>query len=88
MPGVFQSNFIRNVDPATINGIGHKVGVDIDFQPGQKVPREILDKVQAALGNMVGDPQALADAVVYVMQQPINIGIDEIVIRPQKNLDM
>lgn len=88
MPGVFQSNFIRNLDPATVNSIAQMVGVEFDFQPGQKVSQEVLDKAQAALSNMVGDPQALADAVVYVMQQPINVGIDEIVIRPQKNLDM
>lgn len=28
MPGVLQSNFIRNMDPATINGIGQMVGID------------------------------------------------------------
>jgi len=88
LPGVFESNFIRNMDPATVNGIGQMVGVDLDFKPGEKVPQEVLDKAQAALSNMVGHPQALADAVLYVMQQPLNIGIDEIVIRPQKNLDL
>lgn len=86
MPGVFQSNFIRNMNPATINGLGQMVGFDIDFKPGEKVPQEVLDKAQAAMSNMVGDAQALADAVVYVMRQPMNIGVDEIVIRPGKNL--
>ncbi|MBD3646036.1 MAG: SDR family NAD(P)-dependent oxidoreductase, partial [Pseudomonadales bacterium] len=53
---------------------------------GDRLPQEVLDKAQVAMSNVVGDPQALADAVVYIMQQPMNIGIDEIVIRPQKNL--
>ncbi|MBD3648420.1 MAG: SDR family oxidoreductase, partial [Pseudomonadales bacterium] len=38
MPGVFQSNFIRNLNPETIKAIGQMVGMDIDFKPGDRLP--------------------------------------------------
>lgn len=88
MPGVFASNFVRNMDPAFINGMAQMLGIELDFKAGDKLPDELQQKIIAAMGKQVGDSQALADAVVYIAQQPINIGIDEIIIRPQKNLDL
>jgi NADP-dependent 3-hydroxy acid dehydrogenase YdfG len=87
MPGVFASNFVRNMDPNVINGIGQMLGMDINFKAGDKLADDVQQQIVAALGKQVGDSQALADAVVYIAQQPINIGLDEIIIRPQKNLE-
>jgi NADP-dependent 3-hydroxy acid dehydrogenase YdfG len=89
MPGVFKSNFARNFDPAVVNGLAEMLGFsDFAFEKGQKLPPELMDKAQAAMSRQMGDPQALADAVLYIMRQPIDIGIDEIVVRPPKNLDI
>ena len=88
MPGVFMSNFIRNVEPDVINGMGQMLGIELDFKAGDKLPDDLQAKVQQVLEKQVGDTQVLADAVVYIAQQPGNIGIDEIIIRPQKNLDI
>lgn len=88
MPGVFASNFVRNMDPDFINGIGQMLGMEINFKAGDKLPDELQEKVLDAMNKQVGNSQALADAVVYIAQQPMNIGIDEIVIRPQKDMDL
>lgn len=87
MPGVFTSNFIRNVDPEIIRGMIAHLGLNIDFQPGTKLTAEELIAIHEGLSKQIGNPKALADAVSYVLRQPSNIGVDEIVIRPQKNLE-
>ncbi|MEE4282791.1 MAG: SDR family oxidoreductase [Pseudomonadales bacterium] len=87
MPGVFTSNFIRNVDAEIIRGMIAHLGLKIDFQAGTKLTAEELLTIHEGLSKQIGDPKALADAVLYVLQQPANIGIDEMVIRPQKNLE-
>jgi NADP-dependent 3-hydroxy acid dehydrogenase YdfG len=88
MPGVFASNFVRNMDPAFINGMAQALGIKLDFKAGDKLPDEMQQKITEMMSKQVGDSQALADAVVYIAEQPINIGIDEIIIRPQKNLQL
>ena len=86
MPGVFTSNFIRNVDPDVIRGMIAQLGLDLDFTPGEKMSNAELMTIHQALDKQIGDPQVLANAVLYILQQPANIGIDEMVIRPQQNL--
>jgi NADP-dependent 3-hydroxy acid dehydrogenase YdfG len=88
MPGVFASNFVRNMDPDFINGMAQMLGFELDFKAGDKLPDELQQKIIDAMNKQVGDSQALADAVVYIVEQPINLGIDEIIVRPQKNLEM
>jgi NADP-dependent 3-hydroxy acid dehydrogenase YdfG len=88
MPGVFASNFVRNMDPDYINGIAQMLGMTLDFKAGDKLPDELQQKIIDAMNKQVGDSQALADAVVYIVNQPIHLGIDEIIVRPQKNLEM
>ena len=88
MPGVFASNFVRNMDPDFINGMAQMLGIELDFKAGDKLPDELQQKIIDAMNKQVGDSQALADAVVYIVSQPSNLGIDEIIVRPQKNLEM
>ena len=87
MPGVFTSNFIRNIDPEIIRGMIAHLGLSIDFQAGTKLTSDELIAIHEGLSKQIGNPKALADAVLYVLQQPSNVGVDEIVIRPQKNLE-
>jgi NADP-dependent 3-hydroxy acid dehydrogenase YdfG len=88
MPGVFASNFVRNMDPDFINGMAQMLGIELDFKAGDKLPDELQQKIIDAMSKQVGDSQALADAVVYIVGQPINLGVDEIIVRPQKDLEM
>ena len=79
MPGPFATNFGRNLSAETINGMAGM----------PSMPKEawfqVLDRLHQAMNKQIGDVQVLADAVVYLVQQPINVGIEEIIIRPQKN---
>ena len=63
-----------------------QLGLDLDFTPGEKMSNAELMTIHQALDKQIGDPQVLANAVLYILQQPANIGIDEMVIRPQQNL--
>ncbi len=88
MPGVFGTNFVRNFDPALVKGIMDAVGMT-DVRPGNegKYPREALEEIQDKMGTVVGNPQDIAKAVLYLVSQPVSINIEELVIRPAKTLD-
>jgi len=89
MPGVFATNFIRNMDREMVEAIGASVGItDLSFDDQGRLPREQLAEVQHHLAPMVGDVQAIARAVEYVITQPIDLNIEEIVIRPRKSLPL
>ncbi len=88
MPGVIATNFARNYDPEVIKGIGALVGMELDLKPGEKIPDEALANAQAALENLIGKPEDIADAVLYTVSLPLRLNIPEIVVRPAKQLDL
>lgn len=89
MPGAFASNFVRYYDPELIQTILASVGVsDVDFSYGEKVDSETLDRVQEAMQKVLGHPDEIAKAVLYIVTQPIDVNIEEIVIRPGKSLNI
>ena len=51
-----------------------------------RASQEQIAELQAAMSTTIGDVEHIARAVEYVIAQPIELGIDELVIRPQKNL--
>lgn len=88
MPGPFASNFIRNYDRAFVEGLATSLGItDLAFDEEGRLPRETLAEVQKKLEPVLGNTEEIAKAVLYVVQQPPTIGLDEIVIRPQKTID-
>lgn len=87
MPGVFATNFTRNVDRALVEGLVGAAGItDLQFDDDGRLPQEQIDAFQAAMRPTVGNVQHIADAVEFVMTQPIELNIEELVIRPQKSL--
>lgn len=87
MPGVFATNIGRSSDAAMINAMMSAAGIDspeIDEQ-GRIHPKQI-DRIQAALATTMGNVEHIARAVEYVIAQPIEINIEELVVRPQKSL--
>lgn len=89
MPGAFASNFVRYYDPAVIDMILQSVGItDVEFTPGDKMDDETIDRVQKVMTKVLGDADEIAKAVLYVVTQPIDINIEEIVIRPGKSLNL
>jgi NADP-dependent 3-hydroxy acid dehydrogenase YdfG len=86
-PGVFATNFTRNVDREMVAGLAAAVGIDEpEFDDDGRLPQEQIDQVQAAMSTTIGNVEHIARAVEYVVTQPIELNIEEMVIRPQKSL--
>lgn len=86
-PGVFATNFTRNVDREMVGALAAGAGIDeLRFDDDGKLPQEQIDQLQRAMTPMVGDVDHIARAVEYVVTQPIELNIEELVIRPQKSL--
>jgi NADP-dependent 3-hydroxy acid dehydrogenase YdfG len=88
MPGAIATNFARNFDPEFLEGFVKMTGVDVEVKKGEKLPDELLDKIQPMLAQLLGDPQDVADAVLYAVTRPIRVNVEQIVVRPPKQLDL
>ena len=88
LPGATVTNFARNFSPAFTGGILKLAGSDIEFKQGDRVPDEALEKVTRLMSERFADPVHVANAVFYVVTQPIEINIEEIVVRPPKSMNL
>ncbi len=88
MPGAIATNFARNFDPDVIKGMVGATGMDIELKKGEKLPDEVLDKLQPMLKQLLGSPEDVARAVLYAVTQPIEVNVAEIVVRPPKQLQL
>jgi len=89
MPGVFATNFARNFDRALVEGLAGAAGIeDLEFDEQGRLPRETIDDLQTRMSPMLGDVTQIAGAVEYVVTQPIEVNIEELVIRPPKSLPL
>ena len=87
LPGVFATNFTRNVDRELIEAMTAMAGIDdLDFDADGRLPQEQIQRVQAAMAPTMGDVDHIADAVAHVIGLPIELNIEELVIRPQKSM--
>lgn len=87
MPGAFATNFARNMDRKMVEGMAASVGIsDLDFDSEGRLPQATIDMLQEKMKPLLGDATQVADAVRYVVTQPIELNIEEIVIRPQQSL--
>jgi NADP-dependent 3-hydroxy acid dehydrogenase YdfG len=88
MPGAIATNFARNFDPKVVAGIVGASGVQVELQRGERIPDEVLEKVQPALRKVLGNPEDVAAAVLFAVTQPIHVNIADIVVRPPKSLNL
>ncbi len=88
MPGAIATNFARNFDPAFVKGLVQATGVDVEIKRGERVPDEVLEKLQPMMRQLLGRPEEVADAVLYAVTQPIHVNVAEIVVRPAKQLNL
>jgi len=86
MPGAIATNFARNFDPEFVKGFVKMAGMDVEVKPGEKVPDEVLERLQPKLEQLLGSPEDVADAVLYAVTRPIRVDVEEIVVRPPKQL--
>ena len=87
LPGAFATNFTRGLDPSLVEGIAAMAGVtELDFDEHGKLPQDQIEAFQAAMSSAIGHVDHVARAVEYVLEQPIELNIEELIIRPQKSL--
>lgn len=70
IPGGFSTQLSRGFLPQSMANLGSNLA------------RLGIDPASAEMEKIVGDPQHVANAVRYVLEQPIGINIQEIVVRP------
>ncbi|MDG2050416.1 MAG: SDR family oxidoreductase [Myxococcota bacterium] len=88
LPGATVTNFARNFSPEFTGAILKMAGSDLEPVRGQRVPDEVLDQVSGLLKERFADPVHIANAVLYVVRQPIEINIEDIVVRPPHALNL
>ncbi len=86
MPGVFATNFSRNVGDDMMGMIAGMAGVeDVERDAEGRVSREMLAQLAANMSTTFGDVEDIARTVEFVITQPIHLNIEELVIRPAKS---
>ena len=88
MPGAIATNFARNLDPEFLSTLGKMVGVEIEPKRGDKLPDDVLDKVQGLMAQQLCTPEDVAEAVLFAVSQPSRVNIEEIVVRPPKQMQL
>ncbi len=86
MPGVYATNFSRNVGDDMLNMVAGMAGVtDVERDDEGRVSREMTETLAANLKTTFGDVEDIARTVEFIVTQPIELNLEEIVIRPQKS---
>jgi NADP-dependent 3-hydroxy acid dehydrogenase YdfG len=88
MPGAIATNFARNFDPEFLKGFAKMAGSDYEPKQGERMPDEVLAKIQPLLKQVLGDPEDVARAVLYAVTQPIEVNVLDIEVRPAKQLNL
>lgn len=70
IPGGFATQLSRDFTTTSLTSLGGNL------------QRLGIDPESADMAKIVGDPQYIADAVRYILEQPIGINIQEMLIRP------
>ncbi len=86
MPGVFATNFSRNVGDDMMGMIAGMAGVEnVERDAEGRVSREMLAQLAANMSTTFGDVEDIARTIEFVITQPIHLNIEELVIRPAKS---
>ena len=86
MPGVFATNFSRNVGDDMMGMIAGMAGVEnVERDAEGRVSREMLAQLAANMSTTFGDVEDIARTVEFVITQPIHLNIEELVIRPARS---
>lgn len=88
MPGAIATNFARNFGREFVNGIIKMSGENIEVQQGERLPPEVLEKLQTKMKQLLGNPNDVAKAVLYAVTQPIEVNIADIVVRPPRAMNL
>ena len=91
MPGAIATSFARNFDPAVLEAMVATMGGDgpaPNFVPGERLPDEVLEQAQQAMSEHLCAPQDVAEAVLWAVTRPAGVHLAELVVRPNKDLNL
>ena len=88
MPGAIATNFARNFDPEFLRQLVAATGVEAEINRGERLPDEVLEKIQPLMQQMLCSPEDVADTVLYAVSLPIQVNIEELVVRPPQQLPL
>jgi NADP-dependent 3-hydroxy acid dehydrogenase YdfG len=88
MPGAIATNFARNFDPAVLQGLVAMTGIESEPVKGERLPDDVLEAAAAALSEHLATPDDVADAVLYAITRPTRVHVAELVVRPNKDLNL
>ena len=89
MPGGVLTSMARNMPPDQLMALGRAFGVDPEaagLQPGQHLPPEVLERAGAATASVLLKPEDVAEAVLFAVCQPPTVHVNELVVRPTRQL--
>ncbi|MFQ5514407.1 MAG: SDR family oxidoreductase [Myxococcota bacterium] len=88
MPGAVATNFARNFDPEFIAGIVRATGSELEVKRGEKLPDEVIARLQPLMKQLLASPEDVARAVLFAVTQPIEVNVADIVVRPAKQMQL
>ena len=87
-PGAIGTNFARNFEPAFVANFVRAAGMDVEVKRGERLPDEVMDRLQPMMKQVLASADDVARAVLYAVTQPIDVNVSEIVVRPPKQLQL
>jgi NADP-dependent 3-hydroxy acid dehydrogenase YdfG len=88
LPGIYATNLSRDWDPAFVQGLLDRAGIDHRVVRGEYLPEDVLTHLKGPMRQIMGDPADVARAVLYAVTQPIDVNVLDICIRPPKRIDL
>ncbi len=85
-PGAIATNFARNFEPGMVAGMIQAAGLQVEVKKGERLPDEVMEKLQPAMKQVLSSGEDVANAVLFAVTQPIHVNVAEIVVRPPKQL--
>ena len=84
LPGATATNFARNFPAPFVEKMIEMSGTELTPKRGDHYSAETLDEFAKNMQKNLCNADDIANAVIYVVSQPINVNVADIVIRPPR----
>lgn len=84
LPGATATNFARNFPASFVEKMIEMSGTELTPKRGEHYSAETLDEFAKNMKKNLCSADDIANAVIYVVSQPINVNVADIVVRPPR----
>lgn len=84
LPGATATNFARNFPAPFVEKMIEMSGTELTPKRGEHYSAETLDEFAKNMKKNLCSADDIANAVIYVVSQPINVNVADIVVRPPR----